>query len=200
MAATYDLRENPNPKKDGNKQSLHPRIVSKGTIPSRELLEEISSGTTFNVGELEGALSALAERISLHLKNGYNVELGNLGYFSAKLKARPVMEKDEIRSASVEFDNVNFRASAWFKKHTRGTVERSNRGFQTSAKLSEEERKDLLEKYLNENTYITRTDYTRLTGLLKNNAMKDLKEFVSQGILVTSGYRSQMIFLRAREK
>lgn len=200
MAATYDLRENPNPKKDGKKQPLYPRIVSKGTILSRELLEEISAGSTFNVGELEGALSALAERISFHLKNGYNVELGKLGYFSAKLKARPVMEKDEIRSASIEFDNVNFRASAWFKKHTRGTLERSNRGFQTSAKLSEEERKDMLEKYLDENTYITRTDYTRLTGLLKNNAMKDLKEFVNQGVLVSSGHRNQMIFLRAIKK
>lgn len=200
MAATYDLRENPNPNKDGKKQPLYPRIVSKGTIPSRELLEEISSGSTFNVGELEGALSALSERISFHLKNGYNVELGKLGYFSAKLKARPVMEKDEIRSASVEFDNVNFRASAWFKKHTRGTLERSNRGFQTSAKLSEEERKDMLEKYLDENTYITRTDYTQLTGLLKNNAMKDLKEFVNQGLLVSSGHRNQMIFLRAPKK
>jgi predicted histone-like DNA-binding protein len=200
MAATYDLRENPNPKKDGQKQPLYPRIVSKGTIPSRELLEEISSGTTFNVGELEGALSALAERMSFHLKNGYNVELGNLGYFSAKLKARPVMEKYEIRSASVEFDNVNFRASAWFKKHTRGTVERSNRGFQASAQLSEEERRSLLEKYLDENTYITRKDYTFLTGLLKNNAMKDLKEFVNQGILVSSGRLNQMIFLRAPKK
>jgi len=26
------------------------------------------------------------------------------------------MEKDEIRAVSVEFENVNFRASAWFKK------------------------------------------------------------------------------------
>jgi len=200
MAATYDLRENPNPKKDGQKQPLHPRIVSKGTIPSRELLEEISSGTTFNVGELEGALSALAERISFHLKNGYNVELGNIGYFSAKLKSRPVMEKDEIRAASIEFDNVNFRASAWFKKQTRGTVERSNRGFQTSAQLSEEERRSLLEKYLDENTFITRRDYSFLTGLLKNSAMKDLKEFVNQGVLVSSGRLNQMIFLRAPKK
>ena len=200
MAANYDLRENPNPKKDGKKQPLYARIVSKGTITSRELLEDISSGTTFTVADLEGAISALAEKMATHLKNGYNVELGNIGYFSAKLKARPVMEKDEIRAASVEFDNVNFRASAWLKKNTRGDLERSSRGFQTSAKLSEEERRSLLDKYLDENTYITRTDYTKLTGLLKNNAMKDLKEFVNQGILISSGHRNQMIFLRAPKK
>jgi hypothetical protein len=138
--------------------------------------------------------------MATHLKNGYNVEFGNIGYFSAKLKARPVIEKDEIRSASVEFDNVNFRASAWLKKNTRGDLERSSRGFQTSAKLSEEERRSLLEKYLDENSYIIRTEYTRLTGLLKNNAMKDLKGFVNQGILVSSGHRNQMIFLRTPKK
>jgi len=81
-----------------------------------------------------------------------------------------------------------------------GDLERSSRGIQTSAKLSEEERRSLLDKYLDENTYITRTEYTKLTGLLKNNAMKDLKEFVNQGILVSSGHRNQMIFLRAQKK
>jgi len=200
MAATYDLRENPNPKKDGKKQPLHPRIVSKGTIPSRELLEEISSGTTFSVADLEGALIALTERISFHLKNGYNVELGKMGYFSAKLKSRPVMEKDEIRAASVEFENINFRASASFKKKTRGTLERANKGFNTSAQLSEAERRSLLDKYLDENTFITRTDYTNLTGLLKKKAMSDLKVLINQGVLISSGRGNQMIFLRAPKK
>jgi len=124
-----------------------------------------------------------------------------LAIFQAKLKARPGNgEGMKYARPSVEFDNVNFRASAWLKKNTRGDLERSSRGIQTSAKLSEEERRSLLDKYLDENTYITRTDYTKLTGLLKNNAMKDLKEFVNQGILVSSGHRNQMIFLRAQKK
>ena len=110
------------------------------------------------------------------------------------------MEKDEIRAVSVEFENVNFRASAWFKKKNRDTLEQANRGFNTSAQLSEAERRSLLEKYLDENTFITRTDYTNLTGLLKKKAMSDLKELINQGVLISSGRGNQTIFLRAPKK
>lgn len=197
MAATYDLREKPNPKGDGEKQSLYPQIVSSGTIRTRDLLEDISSGSTFTIGDLEGMLTALTEKISGYLKDGYTVELGKIGYFSARLKSRPVMDKKEIRSTSICFDNVNFRASAWFRKHTRGSVERASNGFRSSAQLSETERRELLDKYLDETPFITRTEYTNLTGLLKNKALEDLKELVNQGILTTSGRRNQLIFLRA---
>ncbi len=200
MAAMYDLRENPNPKGDGEKQPLHPRIVSSGTIHTRELLEDISHGASFTVGDLEGMLSSLTEKISSYLVNGYSVELGNIGYFSAKLKSRSVTDKKEIRASSIEFDNVNFRASAWFRKHTQGTVERASYGFHTSAQTGETERKKQLEDYLDKNPFITRSDYTKLTGILKNKALKDLKEFVSQGVLTSNGRGNQLIFMLAKEK
>jgi hypothetical protein len=196
MAAMYDFRENPNPKGDGEKQSLHPRIVSSGTIRTHELLEDISSGSTFTVGDMEGMLTALTEKISRYLKDGYNVELGKIGYFSAKLKSRPVVDKKDIRSPSICFDNVNFRSSAWFRKNTRGTVERASNGFQTSTQMSEAEQREQLNKYLDENPFITRTDYTRITGQLKSKALKSLKELVNEGILSTHGSGNQLIFMR----
>ncbi|WP_321331760.1 HU family DNA-binding protein [uncultured Bacteroides sp.] len=197
MAAMYDFRENPNPSGDGKKQPLHPRIVSSGTIRTRRLLEEISEASTFTVGDLEGVLSALTEKISNYLVDGYHVELGNIGYFSAKLKARPVMDKKEIRSNSIYFDNVNFRASAWFKKHTRGFVERvSKYGFRSSSALSEAERKKRLEQYLDKNAFITRTAYTNITGRLKNKALNDLNLFVNQGVIERIGRGNQLLFVR----
>jgi len=200
MTAMYDLRENPNPKGDGEKQPLHVRIVSSETIHTRDLLEEIAASSTFSVGELEGALTALTDRMATHLKNGDRVELGKIGYFSVKLKSRPVMDKNEIRAASIEFDNVNFRASTWFRKQTRGTVERASYGFQVASQMSEKERRIKLDKYLDENAFITRTDYTNLTGRLKNKALEDLKELVNQGVLISSGRCNQLIFLRAPQK
>lgn len=200
MAATYDFKENPNPKGDGEQQPLHPRIVSKGTISSRDLVEAIASGSTFTVGDIEGALTELEKKISLYLKEGYHVELGKLGFFSAKLKSRPVMEKDEIRASSVQFDNVNFRASSWFKKQIQGDLERAGNGFRSSATLSEAQRRTLLEKYLDTNAFITRTDYSNLTGLLKFRATNELKELVNQGVLITKGHKNFMIFLRAPQQ
>ncbi|MDD3160726.1 MAG: DNA-binding protein [Bacteroidales bacterium] len=197
MAATYDFKENPNPKRDGEKQPLHPRIVSKGTISSRDLLETIASGSTFTVGDIEGALAELEKKISLYLKEGYHVELGKLGFFSAKLKSRAVTDKNEIRASSIQFDNVNFRASSWFKKQIQGDLERNGNGFHASVLLSEAQRRTLLEKYLDTHAFITRTEYSSLTGVLKNRALKELKDLVNQGVLITKGKKSTLIFLRA---
>lgn len=197
MAARYDFRENPSKDPDG-KPLLHPRIVSSGTIPTRQLLEDISAASTFTVGDLEGVLVSLTEKLSSYLIAGYHVELGQIGYFSASLKAKhEVTDKKNIRATSIYFDNVNFRASSWFRGHTQGRVERASKyGFRTSSQLSVDECKMRLERYLDENAFITRTAYTQLTGRLKNKALEDLKLFVNQGVVIKKGKGNQLAFVR----
>lgn len=196
--AQYDLREIPNPKGDGKPQPLYPRIVSSGTISTRKLFEDIASGSTHSMADLQGAITAITERTAVLLSQGYTVELGKMGYFSASLKARLVDDKKEIRSASIEFDNINFRATKWFRKQLKGKVERSRRGFKSSSKLSEERRISLLTAYLEEHPFITRADYTELTGLLKNKALSDLKDLVARGILISRKSGNQLIFMWAK--
>ena len=87
MAARYDFREVPSKKENGEEPKLYPHIISSGTIRTRTILEEISEASTFTVGDLEGVLCALTEKISKYLVDGYHVELGKIGYFSASLKA-----------------------------------------------------------------------------------------------------------------
>ena len=119
MAARYDFREVPSKKENGEEPKLYPHIISSGTIRTRTILEEISEASTFTVGDLEGVLCALTEKISKYLVDGYQEELGKIGYFSASLKAtHPVKDKKEIRAQSIYFDYNNFRASMWFRKHT----------------------------------------------------------------------------------
>lgn len=94
MAARYDFRKVPSKKGNGEEPKLYPHIVSGGTIRTRTILEEISEASTFTVGDLEGVLCALTEKISKYLVDGYHVELGKIGYFSASLKAtHPVKDK-----------------------------------------------------------------------------------------------------------
>ena len=114
MAADYDFRRKPNEKGDGEVQPLYPRIVSKGTIDSKRLFREIAEASSFTEGDLAGIMVAFQEKVSYYLSEGYHVKLGEIGYFSSSLRARPVMDKKEIRSVSISFDNVNFRATPWF--------------------------------------------------------------------------------------
>ena len=85
----------------------------------------------------------------------------------------------------------------WFRRHTKGYVERAGKyGSRSSSQLSEEEKLFRLERYLNENAFITRSDYTRLTGRLKNKALEDLHRFVDQGIIKPKGRGSLLVFIK----
>ncbi|MCD8029346.1 MAG: DNA-binding protein [Bacteroides sp.] len=197
MTAIYDFRENPNPKGDKEKQPLHPRIVSYGTVSTQRILEDISHASTFDVGELKGVMSALAERVAYYLREGYHVQFGEIGYFSASLMAiRTVHDRSEIRAPSIYFNNVNFRATRKFRKKISGFVERAKpgQGLQVSSSLSEEERKRRLLRYLETHPFITRIDYSAMTGRLKNTAQKDLNAFVKQGIIVRHGRANRVIY------
>ena len=197
MSAMYDFKETPKAAHQKGEQVLHPRIVSQGTISTDTLIEEISRATTFTPADLKGVLAALEGVLAQHLSDGYHVELGNIGYFSAKLKSRAITDKSEIRSSSVHFDNVNFRTSIWLRKHLKGDLVRSPQGMHHSKESNKESRKKLLDSYLSQHNFITRSDYSALTGLLKNKALDELKEWASQGILIKQGMRSQMIFTQA---
>lgn len=200
MYAEYDFVRKPDATGSGEKQPLYPRIVSRGTISSKRLVSEISEESTFTPGDIEGLLVALERKISNYLVAGHHVQLGNIGYFSAKLKARPVMDKKEIRSHSIFFDNVNFRASMRFRKNSRGFVERATMGFNHSLHISEEVRRRRMEEFLDKEPFMTRHDYSQLSGLLKNKALGELNKLIAEGILDTMGQGCHKVYIRARKK
>ena len=59
MSALYDLFENP-PSPDGEKQPLHARIVSKGTVDKEEFLDRVHKFTGISRSLLAGAMEAFA--------------------------------------------------------------------------------------------------------------------------------------------
>ena len=109
MSALYDLFENP-PSPDGEKQPLHARIVSKGTVDKEEFLDRVHKFTGISRSLLAGAMEAFANEARDLLADGWNVEMGNFGFFSTSLQCPPVKDKKEIRAASVQMKNINFRA------------------------------------------------------------------------------------------
>ena len=162
----------------------------------------VAKRTGFKEGVIEGILIELKEDVLQYLGEGYRVELGEFGFFSAKVKAsRLVANKNDIRSESVAFNGVNFRASKSMRVGIRGDLERRKCvDFNTSCKWDRENLKKLVLQYIGEHGFITRTTYTELTGRLKNTALDDLKSFAAEGIIKREGRGNQMHFIAPPRK
>ena len=201
--AFYNLKKKPAlTTKEGETETMYADIVYSGTIPAERLIRGVAKRTGFKEGVIEGILMELKEDVLQYLGEGYRVELGEFGFFSAKVKAsRLVANKNDIRSESVAFNGVNFRASKSMRVGIRGDLERRKCvDFNTSRKWDRENLKKLVLQYIGEHGFITRTTYTELTGRLKNTALDDLKSFTAEGIIKREGRGNQMHFIAPPRK
>lgn len=195
--AYYNLKKKPSlTTKEGEKETMYADIVYSGTITAERLIRTVAQRTDFKEGMIEGILSELQNETLEYLGEGYRVELGEFGFFSAKVKSRLVENKNDLRSNSVSFDGVNFRASKSFRTGIRGDLERRRCiGFRTSKEWNREQLEQIVLQHIRKHGFITRTTYTELTGRLKNSALADLKSFTAEGIIKRVGHGNQMHFI-----
>ena len=201
--AFYNLKKKPAlTTKEGETETMYADIVYSGTIPAERLIRGVAKRTGFKEGVIEGILMELKDDVLQYLGEGYRVELGEFGFFSAKVKAsRLVANKNDIRSESVVFNGVNFRASKSMRVGIRGDLERRKCvDFTTSRKWDRNNLEKLVLQYIGEHGFITRATYTQLTGRLKNTALDDLKSFAAEGIIKREGRGNQMHFIAPPRK
>ena len=172
--AYYNLKKKPSlTTKEGEKETMYADIVYSGTITAERLIRTVAQRTGFKEGMIEGILSELQNETLEYLSEGYRVELGEFGFFSAKVKSRLVENKNDLRSNSVSFDGVNFRASKSFRTGIRGDLERRRCiGFRTSKEWDREQLEQIVLQHIRKHGFITRTTYTEITGRLKNSACR----------------------------
>lgn len=201
--AYYNLKKKPAlTTKEGETETMYADVVYNGTISAERLIRMVAKRTGFKEGVIDGILTELKDDVLQYLGEGYRVELGEFGFFSAKVKAsRMVANKNDIRSESVAFNGVNFRASKSFREGIRGDLERRKCiDFNTSRKWDRETLKKLVLQYIRQHGFITRTTYSELTGRLKNTALADLKSFAAEGIIKREGRGNQMHFIMPRKE
>lgn len=206
MSAQYDLYETPDPANTGEQKPLHARIVPSGTYSKKEFLERVSrSSQTFNYNVIDAVVGVVIDELAEALSEGYTVELGELGYFSISLKCtHKVMNKREIRTESICFDNVHLRTSKEFKRKIKREIEleRVDKSKHSSQKVefSMEQRQQLLQKFLKSNGGITRLEYSSLTGLSRLKAIDDLNTFIEKGILRKRGAGRAVFYVWKQEQ
>ena len=199
MGAKYALYENPNPRKDGKKQPLHARIVPKGTIRTPEIAEEIADSCGYSTATTKGMLDALAKVISKNLRRGYTVELDDLDSFSISLKCRPVMDKKELRSWSVHFNNVHFKGSKKLKEQLKPLdLERDSQAGAT--RYSPEQRKGRMLNSMEGKEYFTAAQYMRLNGCNRPTTIRDLNELIEDEKIKKLGHGKTVLYVSVKGK
>ena len=199
MAAQYDLKPGLSPKGKDEEQVLYPKLVAYGTKTLKDILNDATLHSGLNASTVLGVVTFLEDTLAEYLANGYNVKLGNIGTFSASLKSRKVTSKEEIRAKSIHFDNVKFKATKELKKSIgqQMKLERveAYRAFKTSSnEFSSEERFQLLTDHLDKNGYITRSEYSELTGLLKTKAAGELRQWYQEGKINKDGRAPHIVY------
>ena len=199
MSAYYDLFEKPDVRQTGEQQPLYARFIPKGTIEQKEFLDRVHLFTGISRSLLEGAMAAFMDELRDCLANGWTVELGELGFFTPSLNChRDVMEKKELRAASVSLRGLNFRLSREFyrelDKKMRLERQSQSKSDASQADLSEEQRRQLLETYLQQYPCINRAQYARLTGRSVKQAITDLNRLIEDGVLMRHGMGRNVVY------
>ena len=196
MAAEYKMEQNPDPRGGKEKRALHPRLVSQGTVGTEDIAQFAQNTSTISSADMKGALAVLARYTSMQLRDGYTVYIEGIGYLSATLQSRPVMDAKELRSESVHFKNVAFRCDKRLKHELKAMpVYKSTTG--KSKTYDIEERRARLIWYLDNHEYMTSTHYSCLNNCSKYSAQHDLKKFVADGLITCSGYRSSTTYRKS---
>ena len=174
MSAKYKLIENPPAAAKNGVTALHARIVPSRTATIDDLAAEISTMSSFSLGDIKGLLASFTQVVGSRLKNGENVNLEGLGSYSVSLGCpKDVTSDKQIRSESVHFKSVNFRCSQKMKatlksmKLERVPAEKKN-------EYTGEERLLRILAYLKDHRTANSTDCMRVNQCSRYVALQDL--------------------------
>ncbi len=195
MKAKYKLIRATDVKGDNEPQPYYARITSTQTISITEMMDYARDYSTFSSSDIKGALQLISELLEQGLRDGYQVELDGIGYFSVSLDCRPVMDKKEIHSQSIRFRQVNFRLNKEMK-HRLKTMS-VTRAYEPSRKsYTPEEREERLIGYLSRHTTISTRVYMNMNNCTKYQALKDLRQQVKAGRLTVEGNKNCTVYLK----
>lgn len=93
--------------------------------------------------------------------------------------------------------NIHLRASRSFKKEVSDKMRLQRRESPIRPKRNSISRKTCLarlNKYLENHLFISRTDYSLLTGLNKKIAIQELNSFISDGVIRKEGVRKLSVY------
>ena len=208
--AEYQMQESNLPNEEG-KPVFYPRMKLWNQVDLEYLANNINYASTFTPGDIMGLVRSLTQEIAGQMAQGNSVKVDGLGIFTPSLGLRQGKEREtgeaesrKRNAMSICIDNIDFRADKQLIEETgrRCMLNRSKlKPARSSQKFTPEQRLELAQKFLEENPYMQVADYCRLTGLLRNSAAKELRQWATQpetGI-ATRGSASHKVYVGRKE-
>lgn len=202
------MQEMPDMRKEGE-TLLYPRMEITGTCETDELVEACIKGSTFNRAEVRGALDLITGTMARFMAEGRSVRIEGIGLFTPTLTLKKGKEREDAEgnsprrnAASIKIGGINFRADRTLISETntlcnleRGSGVKKHRRPKTTA----EERLNIVKKYLEENPFITVSDYSKMVELNRTTAAKELKAWAADtesGIAI-KGLGTHKVYINA---
>ena len=173
------MQEMPDMRKEGE-TLLYPRMEITGTCETDELV---------NRAEVRGALDLITGTMARFMAEGRSVRIEGIGLFTPTLTLKKGREREDAEgnsprrnAASIKIGGINFRADRTLINETntlcnleRGSGVKKHRRPKTTA----EERLAMAKKYLEENPFLTVSEYSKMADLNRTTAAKELKAWAA---------------------
>jgi predicted histone-like DNA-binding protein len=183
MGLKYDFYETPR-REGGEEQTVyHARVVTMGTMTTKDLAENIQGATSLTVGDVKAVLVALTQTMTTWLSDSWRIHLEGLGYFQLTLSCPPVKSPREIRAESIHVKSIAFRPEVAFKQAFRGLRPERTPIKRHSATHSEQEMEAILAAHFKDNQYLSCSQFIALSGYTPSTAARRLKQLVAAGKL-----------------
>lgn len=183
---------------NGEKGKFRARAVSNGTISAEKLANWMHHKCGISTAEAKGFMIMLSDCMLDFLRDGYHVEVEELGHFYVSLTSRLLDRRNEIRAESVEFSRLNFRPSARLRKvlaNTEKELVSSGRQKRVAKPKPREERAAMLRMHLQQHPFISRVDYSRIVKVGRDAAISDLNLFITEGWIKKYGLGRTVVYL-----
>ena len=184
MPVNYDFYENPKLPGSTKRTRYHARVISKGTVSSEQLAEEIHERCSLSTADVAAALLALSQITAEKLKDGYNVHIEGIGHLQLTLQCPPIQSPKEIRAESIHFKSIAFRPSASLKRKLQATRFVRQEEKSHSKLWAEEEIDQRVADYFQKHETLTRAQFQSLCGLTYTTAVRHLKRLREAGKII----------------
>ena len=195
MAIVYDWYENPNAEGDPEERGLHPRPLLNGKVSMKQLYARVHARSSLTTGDVMNAIDCLTQICGEELREGREVHIEGLGYFSPTLEATQKVTRSTLnKHLKVRLKSISFRPDVNLKSALTGITATRSKYTRHSQRLSEAEIDMRLKEYFAEHDVLIRYDFQNLCGMARTTANGHLKRLQEEGKLLNVGRRTQPFY------